>query len=215
MRNLVLGLGVVLAAACGGGSSDSDAAPGADGPATVDGAGADADQNDAPPAVCALVDWTAAPEGGPAVGTIGTHTITLMGDDLAGGETGETYGGFANEALYEPAIPVTDVVYINGTSGPASYTLDFGGPTTNLRMYWASFASTGTFDEGLTLTRRSGDAAMAVSGNTITGVANDKTSTGYDTNGVVDVAGTIASTTTFTLQFPTVDGIYLQIYACR
>lgn len=174
-------------------------------------AAADADAADA--SICEPVDWSAVTAGTSATGTLGSVNVTFTGVSLTGGTTNGSSTLFSSNTLYTPALATTDHIELNGTP-TASYTLTFSAPVTNPRFYLKSFASTMTFGGSPTITKISGDAALTAAANVATGVINDTTSSGYDTNGIIEYAGTVSSIT-FTLAYATIDGIYMQVYACH
>jgi hypothetical protein len=149
------------------------------------------------------------------VGVIGANSVQIAGASVGGGTTNGTFGRYANPALYSPPLATSDTVYVSGTSPPSSYTVTFGAPASNVRIYLASFASKFTFGNNLQITKVSGDAVMLVSGNIASGVVNDSPP-GYDTNGILALPGTLTSFT-FTAEYDVggTDGIYFQIYACE
>jgi hypothetical protein len=164
--------------------------------------------------ICGAVDFTLITPGVEADGTLGPVAVVVTGSEIkVGGVTDGTYTGFSDPTLYSTPLATSDNLFVFGTNAPPSFTVTFGSPIQNPRIYVRSFASTLTVGNNIQLTKISGDPALTVSGSTATGQTND-TPNGYDTNGIIELAGTL-TTFTFTLAYPTADGIDMELYGCH
>jgi hypothetical protein len=151
-----------------------------------------------------------------AVGTLGPVSVTVSGGVIDFGVTDGSFTGF-NYPYFTPPLAMTDVVEFKAANPPATYTytVSFSGPITNPVLQIGSLASILTFSTAVT--RLSGQADFVVAGNTVTGAYHEHPANPTDSNGTVELLGTLSSFT-FTAQGIQVfsqggDGIDLQIGA--
>jgi hypothetical protein len=98
-----------------------------------------------------------------------------------------SYTGFS-DSRFTPSLASTDFVALDVSPG-ASYALDFGAPVENPTFHLGTIASILRFPAGTVVEKVSGEATLAVSGNTVTGQVAGST----DSNGTVRVVGTYTS----------------------
>ena len=167
-----------------------------------------------------FTDWTST-GGSLATGTLLGRTVTLSGWRLS--ELGPSYldGTLSlfSAPYFTPPLPHSDAIEFRAEElVPHSYTLSFGGPTTDPVLHLGSLGTTLEFPQGTSITRLSGkNDGFAVAGSTITG-AGDTTVDAYglnDSNGTVRLNGTFSSITFTASTTYHLDGIILQVGAPR
>jgi len=154
-----------------------------------------------------------------ASGTLNGISVSLSGYDLWYGVTDGTSTNFSNEDVFDPALPLSDLVEVTAPyTTTFTYTVTFGSPIEDPIMHLYSLGSILEFD-GITLTKVSGEDEFVVSGNTVTGEVLNPNPVygGTDRNGTILLNGTFSSFT-FTAHCPTDlyndrDGIDVQIGA--
>jgi Pro-kumamolisin, activation domain len=162
-------------------------------------------------------DWTAI-AGNTATGSALGTSVTLSGTHVFGTPTSVLDGSWPDFAGpdYTPTLPKSDVIQIGGTPG-ASYTISFGGPTTDPILDLGSLACRLDFPAATGVVRLSGDSGFTVSGSSVSGAFNESIGPDgtNDANGTVKLSGTFTSITftTTPLYTGSEDGILVQMGA--
>ncbi len=160
-----------------------------------------------------FTDWTAF-NSSQAVGVLNGSTVTLSSsaqDPFLGSVVDGTSTIFNDAALFRPALPRSDIMFIRANPAGVTYTINFGQPVTNPVLHLQSLAATLTF-AGVSPVKVSGQSTFTVSGNQVIGsFLGPPPSPNNDANGTVRLPGTFTSVS-FTAQWASgVDGIGLQI----
>jgi len=160
-----------------------------------------------------FADWESVTPG-LAQGELGGIGVTLTSVpasaiDPENSITNESSNLF-NDPRFTPPLAASDLLHIRASSPASSFTLTFDFPIEDPIIHLVSFASTATFP-GLAPVKLSGDATLTVSGETVSGVAIGPPPIPYnDSNGTIQLPGTFTSIT-FTVLYPSIDGIYIQL----
>lgn len=152
-----------------------------------------------------FTDWTSA-AGTQAAGTLGNVSVTIASSDsdvfvssvLDGSST------VFNDPLFTPALPMSDMLYIQGKQVPVTYTITFSQPVTNPVLHLASLASTLTFS-GINPVKLSGQTTLTVSDNRVIGsILSPLPLPLNDANGTILLPGTF-SVITFTAEYSSLE----------
>lgn len=171
---------------------------------------ASAARADAAPSFSDWTDTTATS----ATGTFEGRAISLSGPVAPGSATDLSFSLF-RLGYFDPTIEHADVLALQGHAGN-SYTLTLGVPVRDPIIHLGSLASTITFAGSPTITKRSGEDTLTVSGSSVSGQLKDHQPDGTsDANGTIQLHGDFESlsfTAVPVYDTPDIaDGFYFQL----
>jgi hypothetical protein len=143
-----------------------------------------------------FTDWTTVDVSvDTASGILNGIPVSLSGYDLWWGVTDGTSANIGNAAVFNPVLPLSDVVEVTAPHTTTfTYTVTFGSPVTDPIIHLYSLGSTLDFP-GITLTKISGEPEFVVSAGSVTGEALDPNPVygGTDRSGTILLNGTFTS----------------------